>query len=245
MLEMPLSGNAVSDPTYTASVEDYLKAIYELSRGRGHATTSDVATRLGVARPSVSGMAARLAVQRLVTHERYRGLKLTQAGRGVALQLIRRHRVIEAYLVTALGYTWDQVDGEAERLEHAASDDLVDRMARAIGEPEADPHGAPIPSRRGTVVEQPRRSLDQLAPGDRARVVRVEDDDPHFLRHLASLGLVPGATVRLLTQAPFEGPLAVRVGSKTRQVGPSLAARVFVASPHRTPRPSTASPKPR
>jgi DtxR family Mn-dependent transcriptional regulator len=190
-------------------------------------------------------MAARLAVQRLVTHERYRGLKLTQAGRGVALQLIRRHRVIEAYLVTALGYTWDQVDGEAERLEHAASDDLVDRMARAIGEPEADPHGAPIPSRRGIVVEQPRRSLDQLAPGDRARVVRVEDDDPHFLRHLASLGLVPGATVRLLTQAPFEGPLAVRVGSKTRQVGPSLAARVFVASPHRTPRPSTAPPKPR
>jgi DtxR family Mn-dependent transcriptional regulator len=233
----------VSDPTYTASVEDYLKAIYELSRGRGHATTSDVATRLGVARPSVSGMAARLAGQRLVTHERYRGLTLTQAGRGVALQLIRRHRVIEAYLVTALGYGWDQVDGEAERLEHAASDDLVDRMARAIGEPEADPHGAPIPSRRGIVVEQPRRSLGQLAPGDRARVVRVEDNDPQFLRHLSSLGLIPGATVRLLRQAPFDGPLAVRVGSKTRHVGPSLAARVFVASSGAIPRHSAAPPK--
>jgi DtxR family Mn-dependent transcriptional regulator len=228
----------VSDPTYTASVEDYLKAIYELSRGRGHATTSEVAMRLGVARPSVSGMAARLVRQRLVAHERYRGLKLTRAGRGVALQLIRRHRVIEAYLVTALGYGWDQVDGEAERLEHAASDDLVDRMARAIGEPEADPHGAPIPSRRGTVVEQPHRSLDQLAPGDRARVIRVEDHDPQFLRHLASLGLVPGATVRLLKQAPFGGPLAVRVGARTRHVGPSLAARVCVASRLEAPRPS-------
>jgi DtxR family Mn-dependent transcriptional regulator len=233
----------VSDPTYTASVEDYLKAIYELSRGRGHATTSDVATRLGVARPSVSGMAARLAAQRLVTHERYRGLKLTQAGRGVALQLIRRHRVIEAYLVTALGYTWDQVDGEAERLEHAASDDLVDRMARSIGEPEADPHGAPIPSRRGTVVEQPRRSLEQLEPGDRARVIRVEDNDPQFLRHLSTLGLVPGATVRLMQQAPFGGPLMVRIGSKTQHVGPSLAARIFVTSPRPADRPKPKRPK--
>ena len=235
----------MNDPTYTASVEDYLKAIYELSRGRGHATTSEVAARLGVARPSVSGMAARLVGQRLVAHERYRGLKLTRAGRTVALQLIRRHRVIEAYLVTALGYTWDQVDGEAERLEHAASDDLVDRMARAIGEPEADPHGAPIPSRRGTVVEQPRRSLDQLAAGDRARVVRVEDNDPQFLRHLATLGLVPGATVRLLRQDPFGGPLAVRVGSRTRHIGPSLAARVFMTSSDEAHRPSPAHPKSR
>ena len=228
MLEVSSSTTPLPDSTYTASVEDYLKTIYELSHGRGYATTSEVAARLGVARPSVSGMAARLVEQRLVAREEHRGLKLTKAGRSVALQLIRRHRVIEAYLVAALGYAWDQVDDEAERLEHAASNDLVDRMARSIGEPVSDPHGAPIPTRRGTMVEQPFRSLAQLAPGDRARVVRVEDSDPAFLRYLASLKLVPGAVIRLLGQDPFGGPLAIRVGSRTHRVGSSLAARVFV-----------------
>ena len=215
--------------SYTASVEDYVKAIYELSRRSGAASSSDVAARLAVARPSVSAMVGRLAEQGLVTHERHQGLKLTKAGRAVALRLIRRHRVIEAYLVTALGYTWDQVHDEAERLEHTASDDLVNRMARAIDEPDVDPHGAPIPTTRGTVAEQASRSLDELAAGEEARVVRVEDDDAEFLRYLASLKLVPGAAVRLIGREPFGGPLAIRVGTRTHRVGPTLAARVFVA----------------
>lgn len=131
----------------TAPVEDYLKIIFELEGNAGVAATNDIAGALGIAPPSVSGMMRRLAEQHLITYERYRGVKLTPAGRRAALRTIRRHRVIEAYLTTALGYAHDQVHDEAERIEHAASDELIDRMAAAIGEPQVDPHGAPIPTR--------------------------------------------------------------------------------------------------
>jgi DtxR family Mn-dependent transcriptional regulator len=132
----------------TAPVEDYLKIIFELEDAGGVAATNDIATALGFAPPSVTGMLRRLADQRLISYERYRGVTLTKAGRRAALRTIRRHRVIEAYLTAALGYPRDRVHDEAERIEHAASDELIDRMAAAIGEPALDPHGAPIPTRR-------------------------------------------------------------------------------------------------
>jgi DtxR family transcriptional regulator, Mn-dependent transcriptional regulator len=213
---------------HTRSVEDYLKAIYDLSRATGNATASHVAARLAVARASVSAMVRRLTDQGLVAHEPYRGLRLTREGRAVALQLLRRHRVLEAYLVTALGYGWDRVHDEAERLEHSVSDELINRMAAAIGEPTADPHGAPIPTARGTLTEPAYRSLGELAVGEEARIAHVEDDDGEILRYLASLRLVPGARVRYLGREPFGGSLAFRVGSRTRRVTPSLAGRVFV-----------------
>jgi DtxR family transcriptional regulator, Mn-dependent transcriptional regulator len=131
----------------TAPVEDYLKAIYTIGRGSGPAATNEIAQRLAIAPASVSGMVRRLADQGLLAYERYRGVKLTDSGRRAALRTLRRHRVIEAYLSLALDYPWDRVHDEAERLEHAASDELVDRMAATIGEPEVDPHGAPIPTR--------------------------------------------------------------------------------------------------
>jgi DtxR family Mn-dependent transcriptional regulator len=216
---------------YTVSVEDYLKAIFELSRATGSAVTSEVASRLGVASASVSAMVRRLTGQGLVSHERYGALRLTKKGRTVALQLVRRHRVIEAYLVTALGYPWDEVHSEAERLEHAASPELINRMAAAIGEPAVDPHGAPIPTAHGKLEEPRYRSLGDLAPGEKARIVRVEDEDPELLRYLASLRFVPGATVRCLKKEPYEGPLTIRVGAKAHVIGPPLAARVFVNAP--------------
>lgn len=138
-------------------VEDYLKAIYKLERGGSAVATTAVAELLDVAPPSVTGMVRRLADLGLLTHELYRGVRLTPEGRRVALLTLRRHRVIEAYLVDVLGYDWAEVHDEAERLEHAASDDLIDRMAAAIGEPRVDPHGAPIPSRDGRVGEEPVR----------------------------------------------------------------------------------------
>src|SRR6267378_4916912 len=216
---------------YTTSVEDYLKAIYEVSRPSGSAGTSEVAARLAVASASVSAMVRRLTGQGLVSHEPYSGLKLTKRGRSVALQLVRRHRVIEAYLVTALGYAWDEVHSEAERLEHAASPELINRMAAAIGEPAVDPHGAPIPTAHGTLEEPKVRSLGDLAVGDRAQIARVEDEDPALLRYLASLRFLPGAAVQLVKREPFEGPLTIRVGQKTHVIGPALAARVFVSAP--------------
>jgi len=214
--------------TFSTSVEDYLKAIFELSRASGSAATSEVAARLEVATASVSAMVRRLTGQGLVSHERYGALRLTKKGKTAALQLVRRHRVIEAYLVTALGYAWDEVHSEAERLEHAASPRLINRMAAAIGEPQVDPHGAPIPTAHGKLSEPRYRTLGDLAPGEKARIVRVEDEDPELLRYLASLRFVPGATVSCLKREPYEGPLTIRVGSKTHMVGPPVAARIFV-----------------
>ncbi|MHB1863433.1 MAG: metal-dependent transcriptional regulator [Gemmatimonadaceae bacterium] len=214
----------------TAPVEDYLKAIYELERAGNAAGTNEIAAALRIAPASVSGMVRRLAEQGLIEHEPYRGARLTDAGRRAALRTLRRHRVIEAYLAQALGYPWDRVHDEAERLEHAASDELVDRMAAAIGEPRTDPHGAPIPSRDGTVDERRLESLDDLAPGADTRVQRVEDDDSGRLRYLAELGITPGARIRLVARAPFGGPITLRVAGAERSIGPELARHVLVTT---------------
>jgi len=216
---------------FSTSVEDYLKAIYDVSRESGAAATTEVAARLRVAPASVSAMVRRLTGQGLVSHERYGTLRLTKKGRSAALQLLRRHRVIEAYLVTALGYAWDEVHSEAERLEHAASPELINRMAAAIGEPAVDPHGAPIPTAHGTLEEPRNRKLSDLDPGESARIVQVEDEDPELLRYLASMRFVPGTSVRCVKKEPYEGPLTIRVGSKNHLIGPPLAARIFVSAP--------------
>ncbi len=216
-------------PELSGPVEDYLKVIYELEASSGAAGTNEIAATLGIAPPSVSGMIRRLAEQALITHERYRGVRLTRAGRRAALRTIRRHRVIEAYLTTALGYPWDRVHDEAERLEHAASDELIDRMAAAIGEPETDPHGAPIPTRDGTLVEERLVSLATVAVGDRVRIQRVGDRDAEQLRYLAELGIVPGRQVEVVARAPFDGPIDLRVGRVVRSIGPALARQIAVA----------------
>jgi len=217
-------------PELTASAEDYLKAIYALEPG-GAAATSDLAHRLGVASASVSGMVRRLAEQGLLTHEPYRGARLTDDGRRVALRTLRRHRILECYLATMLGYPWDRVHDEAERLEHAASDELVDRMAAALGDPAHDPHGAPIPTRDGRVDETVHPALSDLDVGQRARVARVGEHDVGVLRHLDELGIRPGASIVVVARAPFGGPITLDVGGATRLIGPALAAHVLVTTP--------------
>jgi DtxR family Mn-dependent transcriptional regulator len=222
-----MTGRAAGD--YTAPVEDYLKVIYEIERRGGAAGTNDIAQQLSIAPASVSGMVRRLADQGLLEHERYRGVRLTESGRRVALRTIRRHRVIEAYLTHALGYAWDRVHDEAERLEHAASEELIDRMAAAIGEPATDPHGAPIPTRWGEIDEGPHLgTIAELAPGDRCRVVRVSDDDARRLRYLGEVGLVPGAEVVVVSRAPFGGPLTLLVDGVERAIGPALASHIMI-----------------
>jgi DtxR family transcriptional regulator, Mn-dependent transcriptional regulator len=213
----------------TGPVEDYLKAIYELERSGEPAETNAIARLLEIAPASVSGMVRRLAAQGLIRHERYHGARLTTAGRRAALRTLRRHRVIEAYLTSALGYSWDRVHDEAERLEHAASDELIDRMAEAIGEPATDPHGAPIPTRDGTLEERSLVPLSALEPGETARVARVSDRNGDRLRYLAELGIVPGAAVRVIEREPFEGPIALRVQKAERVIGPDLASQILVA----------------
>lgn len=212
----------------TGQAEDYLKAIYELEQRGAAAGTNDIAGRLGIAAASVSGMVQRLARLGLVRAERYRGARLTTAGRAAALQLIRRHRIIECYLVERLGFGWEDVHDEAERLEHAASDDLIERMAEAIGNPTEDPHGAPIPTRAGEVDETRLASIAELKAGEVATVVRMSDRDPAFLRYLDELGIRPGAIVEVVSRAPFDGPVTMRVGGAEHAVGTSAAGQVFI-----------------
>lgn len=220
--------SAATEPL-TAPVEDYLKAIYTIGRGTGAAATNEIAQRLALAPASVSGMVQRLADQGLLAYERYHGVKLTETGRRAALRTLRRHRVIEAYLAQALGYPWDGVHAEAERLEHAASDELVDRMAATMGEPEVDPHGAPIPTRDGAVDETEYTSLAELGVGTPGVVVRVADEDPAMLRYLAELSVVPGKRVTVKSRAPYGGPITLVVGRAEISVGPALAAHVLTA----------------
>lgn len=215
----------------TRQAEDYLKVIYEIEQGGSPAATTAIADELNIAAPSVSGMLVRLSRAGLVRVERYRGARLSTSGRVVALQLLRRHRVIESFLVTKLGYGWAEVHDEAERLEHAASAELIDRMADALGNPATDPHGAPIPTATGRVDERRLSSIADLPIGARAHVVRMSDRDPEFLRYLAKLGIVPGATVRVAGREPFNGPLALVVGRARQSVGTTAASRVYVDHP--------------
>jgi DtxR family transcriptional regulator, Mn-dependent transcriptional regulator len=219
---------AVPPAEITAPVEDYLKAIYEIERDGSAAATNDIASRLAIAPASVSGMVRRLAGQGLLKHERYRGVRLTSAGRTAALRTLRRHRILECYLTQVLGFDWDRVHEEAERLEHTASDELIDRMTTALGDPTVDPHGAPIPTRDGTVDETRLRSLADLREGERARVLRMADEDGGFLRYLAELGMMPGVELEVAQRAPYEGPLTVKVGNATHAIGTGAASKVFV-----------------
>lgn len=194
------------------AAEDYLKAIYHLCGEGGAAGTSAVAERLGVTAGSVTGMLKRLADQGYVEHVPYYGARLTRRGQERAVATIRRHRIIELFLVEVLGYRWDEVHEEAEALEHSATTRLVERMSEVLGGPQSDPHGAPIPTADGAFREPQYPSLAELAVGERGILRRVSDEDAEALRYLAGMGLLPGTEVEVLEHAPFEGPLRVRVG---------------------------------
>jgi DtxR family Mn-dependent transcriptional regulator len=206
----------------TRSAEDYLKVIFALSAD-APASTTQIAERLDLAPASVSGMIRRLSDQRLLEHEPYRGVVLTPAGRRVALRVLRRHRIIEAYLLEFLGYRLDEVHEEADRLEHAVSDGLVERMASALGHPNFDPHGDPIPDRNGRLRELSYTPLPELQLRTDAELRRVDTSDPARLRYVADAGLVPGAIVRLVDRQPFDGPVTVRVGGSERVLGHDIA----------------------
>jgi len=210
-------------PPLTRSVEDYLKAIYHLSSQGGFATTSDIAAMLEVAPPSVSGMMKRLSETGLIEHVPYRGVQLTHQGRHAALQMIRRHRILEVYLTQQLGYDWGDVHAEAERLEHAVSEKLIDRMAGALGDPRYDPHGAPIPTATGEIEEAELVTLAAAAVGATLLLRQVGDENPDRLRYLAEQGLTPGIRLTVIERQPFNGPVTVRIGQDTRVVGQELA----------------------
>lgn len=213
--------------TLSPSTEDYLKAVYEAEFRDASASTGAIAEVLGVSRASVSGMLRRLAGSGLLEHVRYRSVQLTPAGRRGALRVIRRHRILETYLAAKLGCDWDSVHDEAERLEHAASDQLVERMALALGHPRYDPHGAPIPSTEGTVERIPLIALSEVPVGDMAELCLVSDHDAGRLRFLASLGIRLGASFEVVGRQPFRGPVTIRFTAspgREQVIGHELAA---------------------
>lgn len=213
------------------SVEDYLKAVYGLTEEGEAATTSGLAVRLGLSPAAVTGMVKKLTEAGHLEHIPYRGVRLTAGGRKAALAILRRHRVLETYLITKLGYDWASVHGEAERLEHAASDELVDRMAAALGEPRYDPHGAPIPSREGEIERPDLRPLADVEVGEPVALRQVGDDDPDRLRYLKALGLLPGTALLVAVKQPFGGPITLFIGGPggpERVIGAELAATLLV-----------------
>ena len=213
----------------TQAIEDYLKTIYLLGQG-GEVATSAIALKLKVSPPSVTGMVKKLAEMKLLRYTRYQGVELTPAGEKIALEVVRHHRLLELYLQEALGYPWDKVHEEAEKLEHVISEEFEDRIAEALGWPETDPHGHPIPTKDGVLPAVAVRQLLAVETGQSATVRQVSDGDPGMLRYLASLGFFPGATVQVLEKAPFEGPLRVRVGEAEHAVGRELARHVLVSA---------------
>ena len=218
-----MTADLIREPL-TRSTEDYLKAVYRLSADGAPASTTAIAELLSLAPASVSGMIKRLSERGWLEHVPYRGVELTAEGRRVALRMLRRHRLIETYLVRFLGYTWDTVHDEAERLEHAVSDTLVERMAHALGHPRFDPHGDPIPDPDGRIAEFIHVPLTDLGIGETVTIARVSTADDQRLRYLAANGLVPGAQVTVRSRQPFNGPITVALGDLDRVVGYELAA---------------------
>lgn len=196
----------------STSIEDYVKVIYDLQeRGSGRVTISRIAERMSVSNSSVSGMLRKLSETGLVEHARYGDVRLTPTGEKAALEVLRRHRLIESYLVEALGYAWDEVHDEAEVLEHVVSDRFVDRIAEYLGNPAVDPHGDPIPTRDGQVAERATHQLSQADAGTAGVIVRVNDSDPELLRYLSEQKIGIGMHVEVVERQPFGGPLIVRL----------------------------------
>ncbi|HVS85850.1 MAG TPA: metal-dependent transcriptional regulator [Gaiellaceae bacterium] len=216
------------DLELSAAVQDYAKAIYTLEAEGGPASTTALAERLDVRPASVSGMLRKLAALELVEHEPYRGVRLTERGRVVALEVIRHHRLLELFLVESLGMGWDEVHAEAERLEHVLSEQLEELIAAKLGNPTLDPHGDPIPDRELQIAADTSRSLYALEPGEQATFVRVSDHDPEMLRFLTERGIAPGAQLELIERQPFDGPVYVRAGREVHVLGATLARAMRV-----------------
>lgn len=211
------------------STEDYLKAIYQLGADGETVTTSALAEALHISAASATNMIKKLAAMKLVRHSPYRDVELTKAGEKIALEVLRHHRLVETFLAEALGVPWDRVHVEAEKIEHVLSEELEDRIASYLGEPSEDPHGDPIPTKAGVVIQPEHASLADIAEGHSAIVHRIAKQDPEHLRHFSDLGLVPNASVNVVRREPFEGPLRVRVASGEEHVIDSnLAKDVWV-----------------
>jgi DtxR family Mn-dependent transcriptional regulator len=221
----------MSSEQFTQSTQDYLKHIFELTENGAPASTTDLAERLGVAPASVTGMVQKLAAADppLVDYRKHQGVSLTPAGERAALEVLRHHRLLETWLVQSLGYSWDEVHEEACRLEHVISEEFEARMDAVLGHPTHDPHGDPIPSAELVMPSEEVILLSSLRPPSRAVIVRVNDEDAAFLRHLETLGILPGVQLDLTDYSPFDDNLTISLRGQTPTVlGPSITSKIYV-----------------
>lgn len=218
------------EQTLTTSIQDYLKNIYELTENGEAATTNALSKKLNISAPSVTGMIQKLASARpaLVEYQKHQGVTLTKEGRKAALEVIRHHRLLEAWLVQTLGYSWDEVHEEAERLEHVISEDFERRIAAAMGNPVRDPHGEPIPTADLKMPSDESTPLSSLRPTQTATIKRVKASDKELLRYLDGLGLVPGAQIEVTDYSPFDHNLTIRAGRKSFVLGLNITGKIFI-----------------
>lgn len=216
------------------AAEDYLKSIYKLQEKGGKVSTGVLAEFLDVKPASVTGMIKKLESMKLIKYERYQGVTLTNAGKAIALEVIRHHRLLELYLFKALGMPWDGVHDEAEKLEHVISEDMEARMDAILGYPTADPHGSPIPDKNGVVPKTESVPMTSLQNGQACVVAEVNDSDSALLRHLGSFNLYPGTRFRVVEVAPFEGPFTIDVAGQQAVIGREVAKHIFVDDIHDT-----------
>lgn len=215
----------------SASIQNYLKAIYQLQESHQVVTTTALAQHLDISAASATNMIKKLARLKLVDHSPYHGVQLTTAGEKMALEVLRHHRLIELFLAEALGVPWEAVHAEAEKIEHVISEDLEDRIANFLGDPDRDPHGDPIPTKTGHVERPEYQSLLDVGAGHSATIRRVSDQNPDHLKHFSKLGLIPDATVDVVQREPFEGPLRVRMASGHEHVLDETLARAIWVTP--------------
>jgi DtxR family Mn-dependent transcriptional regulator len=201
------------------SKQDYVKALYALGKDDAPVSTSELAAHLGVSAPSVTVMLRRLASERLVRHTPRAGARLSVEGRRQALDLVRRHRILETFLVEVLKLDWSEVHADAEILEHHISDRVLDAIDRLIGHPVEDPHGHPIPDRRGRIAQRALRPLGELGAGQRATVREIRDEDTARMNRWKEVGLIPGAAVRVRAVNAMDDVYEIDVGGRSLTIG--------------------------
>ena len=211
------------------SVEDYLKAIYVLQSEGEATTTTNIANALDVSSASVTNMLKRLAKMNLLEYESYKGANLTAAGNKIALEILRHHRLLELYLKEVMGYSWDEVHDEAEKLEHHISEQFEDRIAELLNHPTHDPHGDPIPSKDGVMPTMAQLSISDAKENTPYIIGRVKDQDPELLRYLEKIGVLPGSKIEVIEKAPFNGPVKIRLEDNIEQMlGQAVASEVYL-----------------
>ena len=213
------------------SIEDYVKTIYHLQQGGEKVTTKAISGEMGISSASVTGMVKKLADMDLLTHTPYKETTLTAHGEKIALQMIRRHRLLESFLKDILGYPLDRVHDEAEKLEHVISEEFVERMDHVLGRPPTDPHGFPIPDPEGKMVKQDLIPLRDVKIGKSAVVLRVSHRDSPRLHYMEKIGIIPGTVLKILDRKPFEGPILLQIGAKKKEmIGHEIAQQIWVGS---------------